>query len=126
MPIALRARALGKHQSKYVPKSSPRFTLLFSPCQSLFLISRNVAGVPVRVMVAPVVPGLTDHEAPAIFNAYLHTDARYVLLRLPQTVEPVFFEWLRGTQPLKSARVESLVRRTWSGLRLRPANGRQR
>ncbi len=76
------------------------------------------AGVPVRVMVAPVVPGLTDHEAPAIMKAARDagaTDAQYVLLRLPLTVEPVFREWLHRTQPLKSTRVESLVRQTRGG-----------
>ncbi len=76
------------------------------------------AGIPVRVMVAPVVPGLTDHESPAIMKAARDagaTDARYVLLRLPLAVEPVFGEWLQRTQPLKFDRVHGLVRQTRRG-----------
>lgn len=76
------------------------------------------AGVPVRVMVAPLVPGLNDHEAPAVMKAAKEAgaiDARYVLLRLPLTVEPVFFEWLKRTQPLKAEKVESRIRQTRGG-----------
>ena len=76
------------------------------------------AGVPVRVMVAPLIPGLNDHEAPAVMKAAKEAgalDARYVLLRLPLTVEPVFREWLHRTQPLKAEKVEGLVRQTREG-----------
>lgn len=76
------------------------------------------AGVPVRVMVAPLIPGLNDHEAPAVMKAASEAgagDARYILLRLPLTVEPVFSEWLHRTQPFKAAKVESLVRQTRNG-----------
>lgn len=76
------------------------------------------AGVPVRVMVAPIIPGLNDHEAPAIMKAAKEagaSDARYVLLRLPLTVEPVFREWLSRTQPLKAEKVEGLLRQTRQG-----------
>ncbi len=76
------------------------------------------AGVPTRVMVAPVIPGLTDHEIPAILAAAAEAgarDARYTLLRLPLTVEPVFLEWLRRTRPLQAAKVEGLVRQTRGG-----------
>ncbi|MBX3436665.1 MAG: PA0069 family radical SAM protein [Planctomycetaceae bacterium] len=76
------------------------------------------AGVPVRVMVAPLIPGLNDHEAPAVLQAAQEAGARdagYVLLRLPLTVEPVFLEWLHRTQPLKAEKVEGLVRQTRSG-----------
>ena len=76
------------------------------------------AGAPVRVMVAPVVPGLTDHEIPSIIKAASDAgakDAHYVLLRLPLSVEPVFLEWVHRTQPLKAKKVESLVRQTRDG-----------
>lgn len=76
------------------------------------------AGIPVRVMVAPLIPGLNDHEAPSVLKAAREagaTDARYILLRLPLTVEPVFEEWLRRTQPLKADKVEGLVRQTRKG-----------
>lgn len=76
------------------------------------------AGVPVRVMMGPIIPGLNDSEIPQVLKAARDagaTDARYVLLRLPITVEPVFLEWLRRTQPLKAERVESLIRQTRGG-----------
>jgi DNA repair photolyase len=76
------------------------------------------AGAPVRVMVAPIIPGLNDHEVPGVMEAARDagaTDARYTLLRLPLTVEPVFREWLLRTQPLKAEKVESLIRQTRQG-----------
>lgn len=76
------------------------------------------AGVPVRVMIAPVIPGLNDSEIPALLEAAKAagaSDARYILLRLPLTVEPVFREWLERTQPLKSDRIEGLIRQTRHG-----------
>jgi len=76
------------------------------------------AGVPVGVMVAPVIPGLNDSEIPAILEAAKSAGAKsagYVFLRLPLTVEPVFREWLHRTQPLKAERVEQRLRQSRSG-----------
>jgi DNA repair photolyase len=76
------------------------------------------AQVPVRVMIAPIIPGLNDHEAPSVMEAVRQAgaaDVGYTLLRLPLTVEPVFREWLERAQPLKAAKVENLVRQTHSG-----------
>ncbi|MFM2093353.1 MAG: hypothetical protein RIS70_477 [Planctomycetota bacterium] len=76
------------------------------------------AGIPVHAMVAPVIPGLTDHEIPRILQAAREAGARsasYILLRLPLTVEPVFLEWLARTQPGKRALVESRIRATRGG-----------
>lgn len=88
------------------------------------------AGVPVGVMVAPVVPGLTDHEMPGILQAAREAGARsagYVLLRLPLTVVPVFQAWLTGNFPDKRERVESLIRSTRGGGLYQPQFGlRQR
>ncbi len=84
------------------------------------------AGVPVRVMVAPLIPGLNDHEAPAVMQAAKDAgalDARYILLRLPLTVEPVFREWLERTRPLQAEKVENLIRRTREGRLNRSAWG---
>ncbi len=63
------------------------------------------AGVPVGVMVAPIIPGLNDSELPAILQAVKDAGARtanYIMIRLPLTVEPVFKEWLQRTQPAKA------------------------
>jgi DNA repair photolyase len=71
------------------------------------------AGVPVQVLVAPVIPGLNDSEIPALLAAARQAGAGaagYVLLRLPLTVLPVFTEWLERTQPQRAARVLARVR----------------
>lgn len=73
----------------------------------------NRAGVPVAAMVAPVIPGLTDNEIPAILEAAADAGARrasYVMLRLPATVRPVFLEWLDRTQPAGRHRIEAAIR----------------
>jgi DNA repair photolyase len=71
------------------------------------------AGVPVGVMMAPIIPGLNDSEIPSILQAAKDAGAGavgYVLVRLPLTVEPVFREWLEREQPLKASKVEGLIR----------------
>lgn len=78
----------------------------------------SAAGVPVRVMVAPIIPGLNDTEIPAILAAARDSGAAaasYTLLRLPLTVEPVFLEWLGRTQPLKAQKIAGLIRATRAG-----------
>jgi len=70
------------------------------------------AGIPVGVMVAPVIPFLTDHEIePVLEAAYTHgaRDAGYVLLRLPYEVKDLFRDWLVREYPLKAAHVMSRV-----------------
>jgi DNA repair photolyase len=78
----------------------------------------NAAGVPVRVMTAPVIPGLNDSELPALLEAAATAGARsagYTLLRLPLTVRPVFQDWLACLEPGRRARVEGLIRSTRHG-----------
>jgi len=68
----------------------------------------TAAGVPAGVMVAPVIPGLNDHEMPAILEAAADAgavSAGYVLLRLPHAVKEVFTQWLDDHEPGKKARV---------------------
>ena len=76
------------------------------------------AGVPAGVMVAPVIPGLNDHEMPTILKAARDAGASvagYVLLRLPLSVEPVFSDWLERTRPRQSAKIMGRVRSTRGG-----------
>ena len=71
------------------------------------------AGIPTRVMVAPIIPGLNDSEIPAILEAAKESGASgagYIMLRLPLTVEPVFREWLTRTYPSKLDKIERLIR----------------
>ena len=76
------------------------------------------AGVSVRVMVAPIMPGLNDHEMGQILAAAKDAGAvgaGYVLLRLPLAVAPIFLEWLSVHRPLAKAKVEALIRDTRDG-----------
>ncbi|HEX3999860.1 MAG TPA: PA0069 family radical SAM protein [Pirellulales bacterium] len=78
----------------------------------------SAAGVPVRVMTAPIIPGLNDREIPALLEAAADAGAKsaaYTLLRLPLTVKPVFLEWLERTQPLARERIEGLILATHGG-----------
>lgn len=71
------------------------------------------AGVPVGVLVAPIVPGLTDHETPAILAAAAQTGAQwagYQIVRLPETVAPVFEQWLARHVPEKMAKILQRIR----------------
>jgi DNA repair photolyase len=71
------------------------------------------AGVPVGVMVAPVVPGLTDHEMPAILKSAAGagaTFAGYVPLRLPLAVAPLFEDWLGRHFPDRKDKVLNRIR----------------
>ncbi|HEU5077815.1 MAG TPA: PA0069 family radical SAM protein [Opitutaceae bacterium] len=73
----------------------------------------SAAGIPVGVMVAPVIPGLTEHELPSILEAAAEAGAKnagYVILRLPHAVKQIFVDWLERNEPLKKERVLSRVR----------------
>lgn len=73
----------------------------------------SAAGVPTGVMVAPVIPGLTDHELPSILEAAAGagaTRAGYVLLRLPFAVKEIFSRWLEDHAPGRKARVLDRMR----------------
>jgi DNA repair photolyase len=94
------------------PRTSP-------PAERLRAIRElNQSGVPVMVMVAPVVPGLTDSEVPEILRAAHDAGARsagYIMLRLPLNVRPVFLDWLQRNYPLKQQRIESHIRAVRGG-----------
>ncbi len=71
------------------------------------------AGIPTSVMVAPVVPALTDHEMERILDAARGNGARdagYILLRLPGEVSSLFKDWLLRHYPDKYTHVLSLMR----------------
>jgi DNA repair photolyase len=78
------------------------------------------AGVPVGVLVAPIVPGLTDSEIPAIVAAAARAGARTVrsvVLRLPHGVADLFEAWLARHFPDRAAKVMSRVRSMRGGSR---------
>jgi DNA repair photolyase len=72
----------------------------------------SAAGIPVTVLVAPVIPFLTDHQIePVLEAAWAHgaRNAGYVLLRLPWEVKDLFKDWLERHYPLKAKHVMSRV-----------------
>jgi DNA repair photolyase len=76
------------------------------------------AGVPTSVMVAPVIPGLTDMEMERILERAASVgikNAGYVLLRLPLEIGDLFTEWLQANCPDRAKRVLSLMRSTRGG-----------
>jgi DNA repair photolyase len=66
------------------------------------------AGIPVNVLMAPLIPGLTDHEIPKLLQAAAQAGAQnagYVLLRLPHSVKHLFVDWLETNFPEKKKRI---------------------
>lgn len=71
------------------------------------------AGVPTGVMVAPVIPAITDHEMPKILEAARDAGAReagFVVLRLPWAVAPIFERWLDEQFPDRKQKVLNRIR----------------
>jgi DNA repair photolyase len=76
------------------------------------------AGVPVGVMVAPVIPGLNDSEIPRILAAAAGagaTSAGWVLLRLAAPLDRIFTTWLAEHYPDRQARILNRIRETRHG-----------
>ena len=76
------------------------------------------AGVPVRIMASPVIPGLTDHEIEALLAAAREAGAdaaSWIMLRLPLEVAPLFQGWLQEHYPDRVNRVMKRVREMHGG-----------
>ncbi len=76
------------------------------------------SGIPCGVSVAPVIPGLTDHEIPQIVEAAADHGAswaNWLLLRLPGAVEEIFTRWLEQTLPQRSGKVLNRIRSLRAG-----------
>ena len=100
-----------------------------APVRRLRIIERlTQAGIPVRVMVAPVVPGLTDHELEPILQAARDAGAvaaSYIALRLPREVSGLFQDWLAQHVPDRAAKVMGRVRELHGGQDYDPDFGRR-
>ena len=90
-----------------------------SPKRRLQMIRRlSSAGCPVRIMTAPIVPALTDHEVEAILEAGAEAGAdaaSWIMLRLPLEVSELFQEWLHEHFPDRAKRVMGRVRALHGG-----------
>jgi DNA repair photolyase len=70
----------------------------------------STAGIPVHLMAAPLIPGLTDSDFPEVLQRAAAAGAKsagYIMVRLPLTVEPVFLEWLQRHRPDEEQKVRS-------------------
>lgn len=102
------------------PRTSP-------PAARLAAIQKlSQAGIPVGVMLAPIVPGLTDSEIPALMKAAAEAGARsaaYVVLRLPHAVAPLFEQWLVKHFPDRKENILNRLRSMREGKLYRPQFG---
>ncbi|MGI8651025.1 MAG: radical SAM protein, partial [Rubrobacter sp.] len=90
-----------------------------SPRRRLAAIEKlSGAGIPTSVMVAPVIPGLTDHEMPNLLQAAANagaTSAGYTPVRLPHAVAPLFAGWLERNYPERRDKVLNRIREVRGG-----------
>lgn len=90
-----------------------------APALRLEAIARlTEAGIPAAVTIAPVIPGLTDHELPRIVAAAAAAGAvtaGYIMLRLPHGVAPLFERWLEGHFPERKEKVLNRIREVRCG-----------
>lgn len=94
----------------------PRTSTPAKRLQAIETLAR--AGIPVAVIVAPLIPGLTDEELPAILKSAADAGARsagYLLLRLPHGVKDLFLDWLDRHMPDRKPRILSRLREVRRG-----------
>jgi DNA repair photolyase len=86
------------------------------------------AGVPTMIGVAPIIPGLTDHEIETLIERGAQAGARqahFTVLRLPREIKDLFREWLEAERPDRAAKVMSLVRQMRGGRDYDPEWGKR-
>ena len=89
------------------PRTSP-------PATRLEAVRRLAqAGIPVGILMAPIIPGLTDHEIPSVLKAAAEAGAKsagHVTLRLPHAVAPLFEQWLQTHFPDRKEKILNRLR----------------
>ena len=90
-----------------------------SPARRLAIIRRLTgAGVPVRLMTSPIIPGLTDHEIEALLAAGRDAGAdaaSWIMLRLPREVSEIWQDWLAEHEPGRAGRIMARLREMHGG-----------
>jgi len=92
--------------SELAGKMEPRTSRPYLRLKALEKLSE--AGIPTMVLVAPVIPGLTDHEIPKIIEKASNAGASraaYIMLRLPHTVSDLFIEWIENHFPNRKNKI---------------------
>ncbi len=94
-----------------IRKMEPRTSTPANRLKALETLAAN--GIRVGVNAAPIIPGLTDEELPAILKAAAErgaTSAGYILLRLPGAVKPLFLDWIHREFPDRAGKVLSRIK----------------
>lgn len=94
----------------------PRTSSSQNKLKAIEILSQN--DIPVNVMLAPVIPGLTSDESLSILKSVSDAGARnfgYTLVRLNDSVEPIFIEWLSAHFPERKDKVLNLIRNMRGG-----------
>jgi DNA repair photolyase len=98
-----------------------------SPSQRLDAVTKlREAHIPIGVNVAPIIPGINEHEIPSITAAAAKAGAlfaSYTIVRLPLTVAPVFIDWLENHFPDRKEKVLNRIRSIRNGKLNDPAFG---
>lgn len=97
-------------------KMEPRTSSVNNKLKAIETLSQN--GIAVGVMVAPVIPGLTSDESLPIVKSIADAGAKsfsYVIVRLNDTVEPVFVNWINAHFPDRAQKVLNLIRSMHGG-----------
>lgn len=97
-------------------KMEPRTTTIKQRLRVVEELSK--AGIPTGVMVAPLVPGLSDHEIPAILKTIAGcgaTSAGYTVVRLNGAIGPIFEDWLRQNFPDRFDKVWHMIQSCHGG-----------
>ena len=111
--VALSVTTLDRHLARAMePRAS-------TPAKRLDALQElSNAGIPTAVMVAPIIPALTDHEIEEILQESVDRgvcEAGYVLLRLPLEIKDLFREWLHSNVPNRTTRVINVLRTMHGG-----------
>lgn len=110
--------------NELVRKMEPRTS---SPAKRLDTIAQlAAAGIPVGINAAPIIPGLTDAEIPAILRegaSHGATTAGYLLVRLPGAVKPLFLDWINRNFPDRANKIINRIKDTHDGLLSDPRFG---
>lgn len=94
----------------------PRTSSAYNKLKAIEVLSE--AGVAVKVMIAPIIPGLTSDECLGIMKSVSEAgalSASHAIIRLNDTVEPIFIKWLHAHFPDRSQKVLNLIRSMRSG-----------
>ncbi len=111
--VAVSMTSLNQELTK---KMEPRTSSPMKKLEAIELLAKN--SIPVGVLVAPVIPGLTDEEIPSILREASLRGATFAglqMLRLPYSVKELFVDWIRREFPDRENRIVSRIKQMRSG-----------